>query len=53
MVTFLNPSMGECKFLVGVAEEVVTEHVSVGLQLYRGSVIVWLLIFWGFGVFMI
>lgn len=47
MVTFLNPSMGQCKFLVGVAEEVVTEHVSLGLRLCSGSVIVWLLIFWG------
>ncbi|GJZ09762.1 glucan endo-1,3-beta-glucosidase 5 [Tanacetum coccineum] len=32
IVTFLNPSMGQCKFLVGVAEEVAIKHVSLGVQ---------------------
>ncbi|XP_076926057.1 glucan endo-1,3-beta-glucosidase 6-like [Bidens hawaiensis] len=49
MITFVNPSMGQCKFLVGVAEEVVTRRVSHGLRLRWGSVIVWLLVvWWGF-----
>lgn len=45
MITFVNPSMGRCKFLVGVAEQVVTKHISNGLCLHRGSVILWLLVF--------
>ncbi|XP_071736213.1 glucan endo-1,3-beta-glucosidase 5 [Rutidosis leptorrhynchoides] len=47
IVTYLNPSMGQCKFLVGVADRVVTKHYSAGLSLYSRFVIVWLLIFWG------
>lgn len=48
MVTFLNPSMGQCKFLVGVAEQVVTKHISLGSRLQSGFIIVWLSILWGF-----
>lgn len=47
MVTFLDPSIGECRFLVGV-----TERTSLGLSLHSGWVIVWLLIFWGVWIFM-
>lgn len=48
IVTFLNPSMGRCKFLVGVAEQVVTKHLSLGSSLQSRFVVIWLLlIFWG------
>ncbi|KAI7731472.1 hypothetical protein M8C21_026896 [Ambrosia artemisiifolia] len=45
MITFVNPSMGQCKFLVGVTERVVTKRISQGLRLHSGSVILWLLVF--------
>nr|XP_043631007.1 glucan endo-1,3-beta-glucosidase 5 [Erigeron canadensis] len=49
MVTFLNPSMGQCKFLVGFAELMVTKHVSLGVSLNFGSISVWILLMsWGF-----
>ncbi|CAK9182184.1 unnamed protein product [Ilex paraguariensis] len=42
MVTFLDPSVGDCRFLVGV-----TDSNSPGFGLYCRWVIVWLMIYWG------
>ena len=47
MVTFLDPSVGECRFLVGVTD------VSSSSKLYKRWVIVWYLIFWGIGEFLV
>ncbi|KAK3007943.1 hypothetical protein RJ639_013356 [Escallonia herrerae] len=43
MVTFLNPSVGECRFLVGI-----TDNHSSGIGLHSWSFIVWWLVFWIF-----
>lgn len=46
MVTFLDPSVGECRFLVGV-----TESKSAAVGTYWGGVIVWVLVMWSVWVF--
>ncbi|PON57662.1 Glycoside hydrolase [Parasponia andersonii] len=47
MVTFLDPSVGECRFLVGVTD------TSSSSQSYKRWVIVWYWILWGIGVFLV
>ncbi|KAG2688726.1 hypothetical protein I3843_09G108900 [Carya illinoinensis] len=46
MVTFLDPSVGDCRFLVGV-----TDVSSSSFRLVRRWAIPWGLIMWGFWVF--
>ncbi|KAK3433652.1 hypothetical protein EUGRSUZ_D00955 [Eucalyptus grandis] len=46
MVTFLDPSVGECRFLVGV-----TESTSAAVGTYWRGVIVWVLVMWSVWVF--
>ncbi|PON90332.1 Glycoside hydrolase [Trema orientale] len=47
VVTFLDPSVGECRFLVGVTD------TSSSSQSYKRWVIVWYWILWGIGVFLV
>ncbi|XP_059663788.1 glucan endo-1,3-beta-glucosidase 5 [Cornus florida] len=46
MVTFLDPSVGDCRFLVGV-----TEDKSSSIVLYGRGVIILFSILWGFWIF--
>ncbi|KAK6149602.1 hypothetical protein DH2020_017127 [Rehmannia glutinosa] len=48
MVTFLDPSVGDCRFLVGV-----TYGNSLGLSLNGRRIMFSLIIFWGFGMFLV
>ncbi|KAL7213832.1 hypothetical protein ACSBR2_016378 [Camellia fascicularis] len=48
MITFLDPSIGHCRFLVGV-----TGSNSSSSNLHSKLVIVWLWILWGFWIFVI
>ncbi|KAI7999363.1 Glucan endo-1,3-beta-glucosidase 5 [Camellia lanceoleosa] len=48
MITFLDPSIGHCRFLVGV-----TGSNSSSFNLHSKWVIVWLWILWGFWIFVI
>ncbi|KAK3007158.1 hypothetical protein RJ639_017238, partial [Escallonia herrerae] len=43
IVTFLDPSVGECRFLVGI-----TDNHSSGIGWHSWSFIIWLLVFWIF-----
>lgn len=47
MVTFLDPSVGECRFLVGISEY----SKSSGFGLHSGLVTGWWLIFWAVWIF--
>ncbi|XP_030550701.1 glucan endo-1,3-beta-glucosidase 5-like [Rhodamnia argentea] len=46
MVTFLDPSVGECRFLVGV-----TDASSAAIGTHWRGVLVWVLVLWGVWVF--
>lgn len=46
MVTFLDPSIGDCRFLVGVTDTRSSSSSSSSSQVYRRWVIVWMLIAW-------
>ncbi|KAJ4836703.1 hypothetical protein Tsubulata_014865 [Turnera subulata] len=51
MVTFLNPSVGECRFLVGVTDTT-TAHSSAFTPPGRWCAIVWMSVLWGVWVFL-
>lgn len=50
MVTFLDPSVGECRFLVGVTDTETSS--SYGLP-YSSWVVVWFLLSWGIWIFLV